>query len=166
MCKMKGRKPRVYLEPNYRTQGRSGWCDLDWLSLLPENRIQFPTLHLTWYCWPSLPDPRLGVGGSAGGYQEGSRTQVSFLVPASAAFAAVFTAFQCPAKGTVFRLSAPAGQTQTPDTLARPPFLFMGERVCCGTWWVGTVSRVYKGTGRKEGRENGRYCEPKSRTTM
>lgn len=110
--------------------------------------------------------PDWGWGGNAGGYQEGSRTQVSFLVRASAAFAAVFTAFQRPAEGTVFRLSTPAEQTQTPDTLARPPFLFMGERVCCGTWWVGTVSRVYKGTGRREARENDRYCEPKSRTTI
>ena len=48
-----------------------------------------------------------------------------------------------------------AGKTQTPGTLAHA-----GERVCCGVWWVGTVSRACEGVGRREGRENTGSFEP------
>lgn len=59
--------------------------------------------------------------------QEGPGTEVAFSVPAS-----VTLAFQCPPKKDCTGWAL-AGWVQTPDIMARPPLLFMGERVCCGT---------------------------------
>ena len=117
---------------------------------------------------PVYPIPDFWGGGGGWGarwerlpIQEGSRTQGAFSTPASAAFAAILTTSLCAPEGTVLEGEVLQGRLRH-----QAPW-HTRERVCCGAWWVGTISRACEGLGRRAGRENTGSFEPMvSRTAV